>query len=103
MATLVYAVTRPELAPFTMSDRFRTEIAYFMSIPGEDGIPSLPEGEYWIRCDSARIWLDEGVMHVVSPLDSENQAQVELSEEHENWLQWMVDNGVQHVRIVRTR
>jgi hypothetical protein len=39
------------------------------------------------------------VLLLVSPLDSENQAEVELSEEQEAWLEWLVAHGIQHVRL----
>ena len=51
---LVHAVDRPELPPLTMPDRFRTDIAYFMTPAGDHGVPKLPEREYWIRLDDAR-------------------------------------------------
>jgi len=95
----VIPVGRPELAPFEMPARFKHDIAYFMTPPGERGAPKLPAGEYWISLDEARRWLDEGVLKLVSPLDSENAAEVEISEEQENWLQWMVDHGLEHVRL----
>ncbi len=96
---LVYAVGRTELQPFSMPARFRTDIAYFMTPAGEPGVAKLPPGEYWIRLDDARTWLDEGVVAVVSPLDSLNQTEFELSEEQENWLRWMVANQIEHVRL----
>lgn len=96
---LVYAVERADVPPLEMPARFSHDIAYFMTPPGERGAPRLPAGEYWINLDEARRWLDEGVMLLVSPLDSENQAEVELSEEQEAWLEWLLANGIQHVRI----
>jgi hypothetical protein len=96
---LVYAVERADLAPLEMPARFAHDIAYFMTPPGERGAPAMPGGEYWISLDDARRWLDEGVLVLVSPLDSEKQAEVEISEEQEKWLQWLVANGVQHVRL----
>ena len=78
---LVYAVDRPELAPLEMPARFAHDVAYFMTPPGEQGVPKLPAGEYWIRKDEAERWLTEGVLTLISPLDSENQADVEISEE----------------------
>ncbi|MEX2112286.1 MAG: hypothetical protein WD845_03830 [Pirellulales bacterium] len=96
---LVHAVDRAEVLPLTMSARFGHDIAYFMTPPGERGAPRLPSGEYWIDLDEARRWLDEGVLLLVSPLDSENQAEVELSEEQEVWLEWLLANGIQHVRL----
>jgi hypothetical protein len=99
MAVLVYAVDRPDLPPFPMSDRFRHEITYFMSLPGEPDVPILADGEYWISADRVARWLDEGVFSLVSPLDSQNRTEIELSEEQESWLQWMADRHVQHVKL----
>jgi len=99
MAVLVFAVARPELEPFRMPDRFRHEITYFMTVSGEGGIPKLPGGEYWIRLADAKTSLDEGVVRIVSPLDSASRAEIELSEEQEAWLEWMVKGGVEHVRL----
>ncbi len=95
----VYAVGRPELAPLEMPARFKHDIAYFMTPPGERGAPQLPQGEFWISLDDAKRWLDEGVLTLVSPLDSENQAEAEISEEQERWLEWLLENDIQHVRL----
>ncbi len=100
MAIHVYAVDRPELPPLTMPDRFRHDIAYFMSVPGQEGVPPLPPGEYWVRLQDAQIWLQEGVVYVVSPLDSQHQTELELTDEQEDWLTWMIANEVQHIRLV---
>lgn len=102
MSVLVHAVGRPDLAPFSMSDRFRTEIAYFMSLPEEPGVPKLGDHEYWISAAMIRQWLDDGVFHLVSPLDSAGKAEVELSEEQESWLEWMAEQGVEHVHVTGT-
>jgi hypothetical protein len=94
------AVDKPDIPPLTLPDRFRMEIVYFMTPPGERGAPAqLADNEYWINLDDARRWLDEQVVYVVSPLDAENQAEIELTEYHEAFLQWLVDHHVQHVRI----
>jgi hypothetical protein len=53
----------------------------------------------WINLDDARRWLDDLVVYVVSPLDAENQAEIELTEYHEAFVQWLVTHGVQHVRV----
>jgi hypothetical protein len=82
-----------------MSDRFRHEIAYFMSVPGEHGVPIVGPGEYWVSLNETRGWLDEGVIQVVSPLDSASRTEVELSEEQEGWLEWMAEHQLQHIRI----
>jgi hypothetical protein len=95
----VYPVQKPELAPFSMPSRFRTDVAYFMTPAGEAGVPSLAAGEYWVRLEDARRWLDEGVVSVVSPLDAEATAEFELTEEQEAWLEWMVTHAVEHIRL----
>jgi hypothetical protein len=99
MPTLVYAVARPDLAPLEMPDRFRHEIAYFMALPGGEGVPPLKEREYWVRLEDARRWCEEGVICIVSPLDSEHHTEIELSEEHEAWLDWLIEHQVEHLRL----
>lgn len=96
----IYSVDKPELPPLEVSQRFKMQIVYFMTPSGEHGAPKLGPGEYWIRLDEAKQWLDEGAVYVVSPLDAESKAEIELSEEQEAWLEWLVDNEVQHVRLV---
>ncbi|HJT36053.1 MAG TPA: hypothetical protein VJ783_28780 [Pirellulales bacterium] len=101
MSIKVYAANRSDLPPFVASDRLRQEVAYFMSVPGEPGVPELADGEYWIDPAAARRWLDDGVISVVSPLDSENQTEVELSEDHEAWLEWLLAHQVSRIRFGR--
>jgi hypothetical protein len=96
---LVYAVDQPTLPPLEMPPRFKTEVTYFMTPPGDHGVPKLPPGEYWVRLDDARQWLEELVVEVVSPLDAEAKAELELTEEQEAWLEWMVDNGIERIRV----
>ena len=70
-----------------------------MTPPGEHGVAKLPPGEYWIRLEDARIWLDEGVIPSCRRFDSQNTTEFEISEEQENWLRWMVTNQIEHVRV----
>lgn len=87
--------------PLTLPDRFRMEIVYFMTPPGDRGAPAdLADHEYWIDLTEARQWLDEGVVYVVSPLDAENQAEIELTEYHEAFLQWLLTHHINRVKIV---
>src|SRR3954464_3903752 len=94
------AVDKPEAPPLTVPSRFRLEIVYFMTPPGERGAPAkIAAGKSWPPPPDPRRWLDEQVVYVVSPLDAENQAEIELTEYHEAFLQWLVEHGIQHVRI----
>ena len=95
----IHSVEKPNLLPFEMPARFTTDIAYFMTPSGEQGVPVLAHREYWVRAEDARLWLDDGVVLVVSPLDAAAKAELELTEEQEAWLEWMVANEIQHVRL----
>jgi hypothetical protein len=94
------SVDRPEAAPLSISPRLRGQLVYFMTPPGGSGLPELSENEYWIARDDVARWLDEGVFYLVSPLDSANATEVELTDEQEAFLTWLQKNGVQHVRLV---
>jgi hypothetical protein len=96
----VYAVDRPELPPFEMPDRFRHDITYFVTSAGERGAPEhLAPGEWWVRLEDAKEIFDGGTIRIVSPLDSETTAELEISEDQEDWLRWMVDNRIERVRL----
>lgn len=93
-------VDRPEVSPLPVSARLQGQLVYFMTPPGSSGVPVLAEGEYWIARDDVARWLDEGVFYLVSPLDSANATEVELTEEQEALLTWLQKNDVQHVRLL---
>ncbi len=71
-----------------------------MTPPGSVGIPALGENEYWIARHEVAHWLAEGVFYLVSPLDSANATEVELTEEQESLLTWLDKHAIQHVRLV---
>ena len=97
---LAVPVARDGLAPREISPRFRSQLVYFMSSPGEPGVPDLGEGEYWFDPAQVAKWMDEGVFYLVSPLDLANTTEVEITEEQEDFLRWLGVNKVRHVRIV---
>ena len=87
------------ILPLVMPERFRREIVYFMTPADRTGAPTCGNHEYWIRLEDSRKWLDEGFFTLVSPLDAESVAEIELSEDQERWLEWMVQNQISHVRV----
>jgi hypothetical protein len=91
---------RPGVAPRAISPRLRTQLVYFMSPHDAPGVPALGEHEYWFAEAEVSRWLDEGVFYLVSPLDTANMTEVELTEEQEALLGWLKTQGVQHVRLV---
>jgi hypothetical protein len=100
MSVRVIAVGRPEVAPFEMPDRFRHDITYFVTSPGESGAPAkLGANAWWVRLCDANEFYDEGILRIVSPLDSQSTAELEITEEQEAWLRWMIDNQIEHIRL----
>ncbi len=97
----ISAVNRSDVPDIEMPARFQTDISYFITPAGEEGVPKLGPNEYWINLADAKTWLDDLMIEVVSPLSAEIKAEVEISEDQERWLQWLVTHNVQHVRIER--
>jgi hypothetical protein len=96
----LYAVDHPQVPPLAISARLRSQLVYFMTPPDAAGIPPLGENEYWIARHDVTRWLMEGVFLLVSPLDTENVTEVELSEEQDAFLSWLDKHDVEHVRVV---
>lgn len=97
---LLQPVDRPEIPPRTISARLRSQLVYFASSPEGSGGPTLGENEYFLPAEEVEKVLDEGVIYLVSPLDTANKTEVEIEEEQEALLLWLKTNGVQHVRVV---
>jgi hypothetical protein len=93
------SVKRPDVGSLPISARLRTQLVYFMTPAGATGVPAMADNEYWIAQADVSRWLDEGVFYLVSPLDSANATEVELSDEQEALLRWLSKNGIQHVRV----
>lgn len=99
MTTFVHAVDRPDLPPREMPSRFKHDVTYFMTPSGNAGVPELSAGEYWIRLQDAQRWIEDLVIEVVSPLNSATKAEIELTEEQEEWLDWMIEHKVERIRL----
>jgi hypothetical protein len=95
----VHAADQTNIPPIDMPDRFRHDIAYFITPSGEGDIPELPDGDFWISTDDARRWLDDLVFEIMSPLDSQNVAEVEITDEQEAFFEWLLQHKVNHVRL----
>ena len=96
---LAVPLDQPGVAPREISARLRSQLSYFLSAAGTTGVPALGEHEYWFAASDVARWVDDGVFYLVSPLDTANQTEVELSEEQEEFLNWLARGGIQHVRV----
>lgn len=102
MSVRVRSISHPELPPLSMPDRFRHDVTYFCTPAGQTGAPAkLASGEYWVRREDAVRILDDGVLRIVSPLDSASSTEIEITEEQEAWLGWMIEHGIEHVALER--
>ena len=97
----IEAVGRPEVPALEMPDRFRMEVVYFMTPGDQPDAPKLGFDEYWVRMSDAQRWLDEGVVSIVSPLAAESTADIELTDYHERWLDWLIAEKIEHIRLIR--
>jgi hypothetical protein len=71
-----------------------------MALDDSPGVPPLGENEYWFSQSEVCKWLSEGVFYLVSPLDTENKTEVELSEEQEVLLNWLNRHEVERVKVI---
>lgn len=100
MPVTIYALDQPNVPPCSMPTRFRHDVTYFATPAGVQDAPQhLGEREFWIRREDARNALDDGVVTIVSPLDSAARTEIELTEDQERWLEWLARHNVQHIRI----
>lgn len=96
----VVAVGRNEVAARPISERMRSQLVYFASGPDRPGVPKLGESEYFIKREDTAELLRDGVMSLVSPLDTANTTEVELTDEQIELLEWLEQNDVEHVRVI---
>jgi hypothetical protein len=100
MARLVLApLDRPGVPPLPITERLRNQLVYFMSARDTPGLPPLGDDDFWFDPAEVAKWVDEGVFYLVSPLDTDNMTEVELSEEQESLLAWLHEGQVRHVRL----
>jgi hypothetical protein len=93
---LLHSLDKPELKPYQVSPTLKNQIHYFT----EGGVrdPNNPN-EYLFPLERTSELLDDGVFYVVSPLDDQNQAEIEITDEQEDLLEWLVSNAVERVRV----
>jgi hypothetical protein len=95
----VLAVDNASAPPLDISARLRSQLVYFMTPRDAPHVPPLQPNDYWIDADQAAQWFTDGVFELVSPLDEANKTTIELSEEQEQLIEWLVTHHVQHLRL----
>lgn len=92
----VIPLDKTEISPYEISATLRNQLPYFT-----DG--NIREtgnfDEFFFPIARTTELLEDGVFYVVSPLDDQNQAEIEITEEQEDLLEWLVSNRIEEVRI----
>lgn len=97
---LVQPIDQPGIPSKAITARLRSQLAYFARAAGAQGVPALGENEYFLDADDVARALADGVIELVSPLDTANMTEIELSDEQEDLLQWLHSHKIQHIRVL---
>ena len=92
----VSPIGKPEIEPFEITAELRTQLQYFTT--GETRDPKKLN-EYFFPLLRTRGLLEDGVFYMVSPLDSQNQSEIEITLEQEIFLEWIVEKEVENIRV----
>lgn len=92
----VIPLDKTEIAPYEISATLRNQLPYFTDGRIHDTGNS---DEFVFPIARTTELLEDGVFFVVSPLDDQNQAEIEITEEQEDLLEWLVSNRIGKVRI----
>ena len=96
----VTAIDQTGVPALRMPARFRHDVTYFATPAGVQSAPAqLAAGEYWIQSSDARTIFEDGVITIVSPLDSASRTDIEITEDQERFLEWLIQHSVQHIRV----
>lgn len=92
----VIPLDKTEIAPYEISATLRNQLPYFTDGRIHDAGNS---DEFVFPIARTSELLEDGVFYVISPLDDQNQAEIEITEEQEDLLEWLVSNRIEQVRI----
>lgn len=94
------AIDKPALEPYEVSRTLRGQLHYFTegAGAGEWEHSGDPNAFFFPLVLTVELY-EDGVFYVTSPLDDQNQAEIEITEEQEDFLDWLVSNEVEKVRV----
>ena len=88
---------KTEIAPYEISGTLRKQLPYFTE--GKIHDTSDPDRFFFPIARTTEL-LEDGVFYVVSPLDDQNQAEIEITDEQEDLLEWLVSNRIEEVQVI---
>ena len=92
----VKSIGTPEIEPYEITAELRKQLQYFTT--GETRDPEKPN-EYFFPPLRTKELLEDGVFYMVSPLDSQNQSEIEITLEQEIFLEWIVEKEIENIRV----
>ena len=97
---LASAIDKPTLEPYEISQTLRGQLQYFTEgARARRWEHSDDPNAFFFPLELTAELYDEGVFYVTSPLDDQNQAEIEITEEQEDFLYWLVSNQVEKVKV----
>ena len=97
---LLVSLDQPQVRPSSRS-RHGSVAARLLHDPRRNqDVPHWARASFGLLATKSPEWLEAGVFFLVSPLDTANMTEVELTEEQEAMLSWLKTNQIQHVRVV---
>jgi hypothetical protein len=99
MSYRLVSIDQTTAPPLAISSRLRSQLVYFMTPSDAPHVPPLHPNDYWIDAEHSAQWFADGVFELVSPLDGEQRTVIELSEEQEVFLEWLITHHIQHIRV----
>ncbi len=95
-----FAVDKPDLEPYEISRTLRGQLHYFTEgTSSRRWNDSENPDEFFFPLERTSELFEEGVFYVTSPLDDQNQAEIEITEEQEDFLDWLVSNQIEKVQV----
>jgi hypothetical protein len=85
--------------PLLISAALRNQLNYFVITKSHEDEKRLAPNEFEIDLLDVARWAERGAIRMVSPLDSSHFAEVELSFEQLDFLDWLLAGQIQRLRV----
>jgi hypothetical protein len=85
--------------PFPISFTLKNQLNYFVVTKSAEDEQRLATNEFEVDLNEVARWAESGVIRMVSPLDSSHFAEVELSFEQLDLLEWLLAGQVKRLRV----
>jgi hypothetical protein len=85
--------------PLPITSTLRNQLNYFVATKSPEDEARLAPNEFEVDLGDVARWAESGAIRMVSPLDSSHFAEVELSFEQLDFLDWLLAGQVKRLRV----